>query len=320
MLRLSTIALSLSLTLLGAGALSLQSASAEEEILIDAVVASVSGKPITLQEVNARLTPPRALGLKEASLDAEAREVLEAIILDRLIVEDAAAKHISVSDAEISSYIDEVVKRNQLTRAEFEVALAREGRTLDSYSQRIKIDILRSKIIGQYIQGSISVSQEEVSQYLEEHPKLKQGGAKLKLSQILIGTSAGQEQAQARIAEIQARLAKGEDFSALAREYSESPEGKEGGSLGMLAEQDLGPQVFDAVFALTPGQVSTPVTTASSIQLFRVDSRHAEAGESAQGLAVEEAKATIRQQKVNEKMFSYFNSELPKLYAVEKKI
>lgn len=291
-----------------------------EEVLVDAIVASVNGKPITLQEVLARLTPRRSLTLKEASQDPEARETLEALVLDRLIQEDAAAKHISVSEAEINSYIEEVAQRNSLTREQFTAALAGEGKTIEQYVNRIRVDILRSKIIGQYIQSAVSVSSEEVEKYLEDHPNLKKSGAKIKLSRILLAHETDQAMSDARVAELQARIAANEDFSSLARQYSQGPESKEGGLLGVFDQTDLSPEIFDAVFTLTPGQVSKPITTAQGVQLFRVDSRQDEESANPRALAQEEAKVALRQQKVQERMYSYFTTELPKLYAVEKKL
>ncbi len=293
----------------------------EEVVFIDSVVASVNGKPITLQEVLQRMTPPRTLSLKEASQDNDARDILDLIITERLIEEDTANRHIGVSSAEVDTYVEEIAKRNQLSPDQFTQALAREGKNLIQYKEQVRLDILRSKLTTQYLQNSVTVSKDEIDQYLKDNPRIAQGGIKLKLSQILI-TLNGKSEAQAEtiIEEAKSRLAKGESFPVVAASLSEGIEGKEGGSLGILAEQDLNPEIFSALYSLAPGETSAPIKTPAGMHIFKVDERYGSEEGVVQASILEEVKKIIRQQKIDAKMYTYFTSELPKLYSVEKKL
>ena len=64
------------------------------------------------------------------------------------------------------------------------------------------------------------------------------------------------------IDEIQKRAAGGEDFAALAKQYSEDPTSKaNGGELPKFARGEMVPEFEAAAFSLAPGQVSDVVTT-----------------------------------------------------------
>jgi peptidyl-prolyl cis-trans isomerase D len=67
-------------------------------------------------------------------------------------------------------------------------------------------------------------------------------------------------QAKAKIEDIQQRLAKGEDFAALAKEFSQDPgSASKGGDLGYAGKGVYDPAFEEALYALNKDQVSTPV-------------------------------------------------------------
>jgi parvulin-like peptidyl-prolyl isomerase len=80
-------------------------------------------------------------------------------------------------------------------------------------------------------------------------------------------------QALALIIEVQQKLGAGEDFAALAAQYSDDPGSKtQGGDLGWFArDQGLVKEFEDAAFSLEPGKISDPVQTQFGYHLIRVD-------------------------------------------------
>jgi parvulin-like peptidyl-prolyl isomerase len=78
--------------------------------------------------------------------------------------------------------------------------------------------------------------------------------------------------AEARAEEIRARLEAGEDFAALAKEYSDDPGSKDaGGDLGFFGRGQMVKPFEDAAFALEPGVVSEPVRSDFGIHIIRVE-------------------------------------------------
>jgi parvulin-like peptidyl-prolyl isomerase len=82
-------------------------------------------------------------------------------------------------------------------------------------------------------------------------------------------------QALVRIIEVQQKLGAGEDFAALAAQYSDDPGSQsQGGDLGWFARaQGLVQEFEDAAFGLETGKVSDPVKTQFGYHLIRVDER-----------------------------------------------
>jgi len=72
----------------------------------------------------------------------------------------------------------------------------------------------------------------------------------------------------------QARVSQGEDFAKLAQELSEDPGSKEaGGDLGWFARGAMVKDFEDAAFALQPNQISPPITTTFGVHLIQVTAR-----------------------------------------------
>lgn len=78
-------------------------------------------------------------------------------------------------------------------------------------------------------------------------------------------------QAKAKIEEIQARLAKGEKFEALAKEFSQDPgSANTGGDLGFAGPGVYDPDFETALYALNKDQVSAPVRTTFGWHLIKL--------------------------------------------------
>ncbi|HEX8596092.1 MAG TPA: SurA N-terminal domain-containing protein [Pseudomonas sp.] len=80
-----------------------------------------------------------------------------------------------------------------------------------------------------------------------------------------------EEQAKAKIEDIQQRLAKGEDFAALAKEFSQDPgSASKGGDLGYAGKGVYDPAFEEALYALNKDQVSAPVKSSYGWHLIKL--------------------------------------------------
>lgn len=99
-------------------------------------------------------------------------------------------------------------------------------------------------------------------------------GEQRKASHILLeaGGQMSDEQAKARLEELKARIDKGEDFAALAKEFSQDPgSAGNGGDLGFAGKGVYDKAFEDALFSLQKGQVSAPVKSEFGWHLIRLD-------------------------------------------------
>lgn len=115
-----------------------------------------------------------------------------------------------------------------------------------------------------------------------------------RLAQIFIAAPAD-DKTSPRLAEVLARLkAKGADFAALARQYSEArAEAAKGGDLGWLSEPIIVPEIRQAVAGLDKGAVTAPIRLKDGWHVIRVLDVQASPGEP---LAFADVKATLAEQ------------------------
>ncbi|CAA7616040.1 peptidylprolyl isomerase [Magnetospirillum sp. UT-4] len=75
--------------------------------------------------------------------------------------------------------------------------------------------------------------------------------------------------AESAIQALRDELAKGADFAALAREYSDCPSGEDGGDLGYFGQGSMVPEFESAAFGLGTGEVSEVVETPFGFHLIQ---------------------------------------------------
>lgn len=294
--------------------------------MLEAVVATVNEVPITLTDVLKRLPQPKKLTLLEASRDTEFKQVLDAVILEKLIEEEAKTKRIDTSDGEIEEYVNEVAQRNNMDRAAFEAALQSEGKSIADYRRQVRVEILKSKILSSSVRGSVSVSDAEIENYLKENPDAAPAGASVKLRQIMIKTEGRSEQeAEEKIKTIREKVEDGEDFADTARAISEAPDASDGGLLGVVAEKDLSAEIFDAIATLDAGEISEVVKTGAGFHLFKVEEKSAGASEdddddAKEAIRKDAARKALMDRKAQEKLSSFFVHDLYQSHSVDKKI
>src|SRR5690606_15859804 len=86
-----------------------------------------------------------------------------------------------------------------------------------------------------------------------------------------VGDELNDEQAQAKLQELKARVEAGEDFAALAKEFSQDPgSADDGGDLGYAGPGVYDPAFEEALYALQSGQVSEPVRSEFGWHLIKL--------------------------------------------------
>lgn len=245
---------------------------------LDRVAAIVNGKMITQFEVDERAKEfveqvmGRKLDPKDPQYPEITKQVLNSMIDDILITQEAERFKISITDAEAESQIRQIKEQARMTEAQFVAQLKKEGMTRKSYVEQLKKDLLKRRVLSFMVQRKVLVTDDEMKAYL------KDGGAAEASVGALSTTGPAQAQAPAPVAAGQVRLAlimvakpdqakliKTEidagkiSFADAARRHSIGPAKDTGGDLGVLSVRDLTPAVAKAVASLAPGKVSEPL-------------------------------------------------------------
>ncbi|WP_078083764.1 SurA N-terminal domain-containing protein [Microbulbifer mangrovi] len=117
--------------------------------------------------------------------------------------------------------------------------------------------------------ANIDVSDEDVRAQYDQEVKNFQANIRRHAAHILV--EGEDEAAQAKVAEVQAKLDEGAEFEALAKEYSDDIiTSEEGGDVGFTSG-DVFPEPFeDALTKLEVGQVSGPVKTDAGVHFIKL--------------------------------------------------
>jgi parvulin-like peptidyl-prolyl isomerase len=128
------------------------------------------------------------------------------------------------------------------------------------------------------IQSSARVSQEDVQTYYQDHPGRFQ---QVQARHILFSTrnpdnSPGPppdaQKVRERAEAVLKRAKAGEDFAALAKEFSEDPGSRDGGGdLGFFGQGQMTPAFEKGAFSLGPGQISDLVETPFGFHIIKVE-------------------------------------------------
>ena len=242
--------------------------------VVNKIVATVDGDPITAHEVRRYGEERRAHGVSWETL-------LEAVITDKILEKEIAARKITAKKEDIDRYLAEVLARNKMTEEQFATALKQQGLTTDQYRARIKGEIEKTQLVGQELRGGPpNVSDEDVRQYYDAHKdEYAEKGAVTVRDIFLPFQPQMTKQDAMRVIE-QAKSLKqmadsGQSFESLARRYSQGPGADQGGLLGTFKKGEMAPALEQAVFAMHVGEVSQPLVAPNGVHLLKLDGAQA---------------------------------------------
>ncbi|GAD21180.1 peptidylprolyl isomerase [Acidovorax sp. MR-S7] len=246
----------------------------------DYIVAVVNSEPITNNEVRQRADRlAQQVASQGGSLPARdllLKDVLERLILEKIQVQLAKESGIKVDDYAVTQAEQSVARQNQLSLQEMHRRMEAEGISQARFREELRSQLLALRVRERDVESRVRVSDLEVDQYLRDQQKSAAvDKLELNLAHILIQVPENASPAQAsersaRAQEVLAKLQAGGDFGALAREYSDAPEGTSGGLLG-LRPADRYPELFvNAVQNANVGSVVGPLRSPAGFHLLKV--------------------------------------------------
>jgi peptidyl-prolyl cis-trans isomerase SurA len=249
--------------------------------LVNRIVASIDGEPITLYELETYERKHLA-ALLAAGASPSRKDLLDALITDKLVEKEIAAKGIRVDEEDVDHYVARVREQNRLSEEQLREALAQQGLTWEKYREQVRAEIQKIQLLNREIRGKVNVTPQDVERYYEAHKSDYARPARVHLRHIVLrlARDAPPEVEQAvreRLEAIRKRVVEGgEDFAAVAKEVSEDAAAQSGGDLGEVEPGKILPQFQEAVARLREGEVSSPIRTDAGLHLLRVEKRIAE--------------------------------------------
>lgn len=194
----------------------------------------------------------------ESKIQSIKLDLLDRLIEDRLILQEAKRNKISIDENRVKAKIDEIKKRYG-SEVEFRNTLLKQGFVQADIESKIKEQLLMYSIIDMKIKSKIVINPSEVTNYYEENIE------KFKLSeQREFEAISITDENLAK--EIVNNLKNGRNLQELTQEYSLSLN-----KLSARGDGELKKEIEEAVFKLNLGQVSEPVKIEDSYYIFKMN-------------------------------------------------
>jgi len=242
--------------------------AANGPVVVDRVVAVVNDDIITMSDLQREMQKQNEI--------ADQRLMLEGMIDRKLQMIAAKRNGIEVSERELTEAIGDIIKRNNLTTGEFELALAKEGLTLEQYRAELREQMTLSRLFNKYVRTGLVVDEAEVRAFYDKNTKQYALPEEVKVRHLVVAvpenaSPAQVQAAQEKAAALMERIGKGEDFVRLIREHSGSPTAKQDGDLGFLQRGHAIPELEEAAKNLKPGEFAGPVRCDDGFHIIRVE-------------------------------------------------
>ena len=206
------------------------------------------------------------------------REAMDLLIEQVLVAQQAEKAGVRADAAAVDEALSGLREAFDSDEA-FEMKLKEDGFTPDS----LRTHLGRMMAAQQYLDGirekAAVVTEKDLKRYYEDNTERLTLPEQVRVRHILITWKPlGKQDDRAFIREsmqpILARARAGEDFAALAREYSDDYATKQmGGDTGFFHRGQMAPAFEEAAFALEPGEISDVVETSFGVHIIKLEQR-----------------------------------------------
>ncbi|MGI9081856.1 MAG: peptidyl-prolyl cis-trans isomerase [Thermoleophilaceae bacterium] len=181
------------------------------------------------------------------------QEAMQFLIQAEWVQQEAEARGVSVSDAEVKKSFEDKKKQAFPKEADYQKFLKQSGMSEKDLLFRVKLDALQPKLTQKVTEGKVKITDQDIKDYYEKKKKDFAQPERRDLNLVLTKTKAKAEQAKK---ELQA----GKSFKAVAKKYSIDQASKaQGGKLPDVTQGQQDKAVDKAAFAAKKGKLLGPV-------------------------------------------------------------
>lgn len=202
------------------------------------------------------------------------KQILEQLILERIELAMAERYDINVDEAEIDQAIGRVLQKNQITMAQLEADLARQGLTIDGLRKQMRNELTISHLQQGVVNSRIKVTDQDINNFLASSDGKFATSPDFHIGHILIAVSSSADAdtiaaAEAKANDVYQKLQSGSDFSQMAISYSNDQAALQGGDIGWRKLAQL-PELFgNKMIDLAVGQVSKPFRSGAGFHILK---------------------------------------------------
>lgn len=269
------------------GAVGLAGPVSAQAAVVDRVAAVVDNEVLTLSEIYDLGGDYISQAIDSSGAGASQRrelelEVLDTLILRRLVSQEMVRLGMDVTEEELDGSISDIAQRNGMERDTLRREVEAQGLPWDSYREEIRENLRQSKFNSYVIQPRISVNEDELEDAYRRLFAARDQPRIVDLGAIFFKVPPGAEpdvlaEVVTRAEAARDRVRSGTAFSVVSAAVDEGGFGANGGRMGTYEEGQLQAEMESVAFSLPMGEVSDPVVTPRGVFVFTVfDARRQE--------------------------------------------
>jgi peptidyl-prolyl cis-trans isomerase C len=254
-------------------------------LFTDPVVATGKGFEIKNSQVDdAFINYNASLVSAGRTIPEQERAAVRAKLLDHLIVNKILIQKATAEDkAEAKKQVDEFIaqaRTNAPSPEAFDQEIKATGMTLAQVRDKMEEDRLCHSILVHEATNGIVVTEAEAKKFYDDNPEKFKTPERVRAAHILLSTQdpithqpvpPEKKKEQLKLAiELKARAEKGEDFAALAKQYSDDPGSKNKGGEYTFPRGQMVAEFEAAAFSMKTNQISDPVETQFGYHIIKL--------------------------------------------------
>lgn len=241
------------------------------------VVATVNGKDISRSDVEKYYKASLGDNPEEPTQEQAnivRLNILHQLIQDEILQQRAAKLNLAASEEDVNAKLIEM--KAPYTQEEFDKQLKQRNISLDDLKRDLRRSLTQEKLLNKEIESKINITDSDISSYYGAHKsEFNLIEPQYHLSQIVASAVPVQQganlqtskapnegDAKKKIETLYNRLRSGEDFGAVAIQYSDNANNaSNGGDMGFVFESALRsePDAYNAISKLKPGEITEPI-------------------------------------------------------------
>ncbi len=249
----------------------------------DYIVAIVNNELVTQVEVDQRLARIKLDGIRSGTRlppdDELRKQVLNALIEERVIITYARDAGMKVDDPELDRAVANVASANKLSLDKLQERLKAEGIDYARFRANLRDQMLAERVREREVISRIKVTDAEIDNVIASRKNQSAGAAELNIAQILVTVPENADagvvaQRREKIMAALARVRGGEPFELVAKAVSEDGNKDKGGEIGAKPVDRLPDLFVDAVKPLSVGAVTAePLRSGAGFHILKLLSR-----------------------------------------------
>ena len=238
--------------------------------------ARVTAEEEARQDCTGRCTPAQL----QADIEDRQKNALRDLIDQSLLAQRGKDMSISV-ETDVVKQLDQIrIQNNLKDMDDLEKAVTAQGVNWEDFKNNIRNRFLTQQVISREVGSHITIGNDEKLKFYNEHKNEFVMPEEVALRAIEVSTEGKTE---AEVPELKKKaelylkkINDGEDFSVLAKRYSDGKSAQQGGYLGEYKRGELSKELEDKVFAMKKNELTDVIETKQGFLILQVLERFTE--------------------------------------------